>query len=77
MIAENPMAEPGEEYVIHTQRPRFIAKRVYDNPATDFEIVDEIDNIVTAFAGDPQKIAGLMSRLGDWYATYLKWKSKL
>lgn len=67
MIAENPMAENGIEYVYHTQQPRFLAKRVFDNPTTDFEIVDDIDNMAAFFKTDPMKVAGLMRRLGDWY----------
>lgn len=74
MVAENPMAEPDVEYVIHTQEPRFIAKRVYDNPGTDFEIVVEIDNMNVFFKGDALKMAGLMRRLGDWWVAYLKWE---
>ena len=77
MIAENPMAEPEGEYIYHSQQPRFLAKRVYDNPTTDFIIVDEIDNMNTFFKGDAGKIAKLMSRLGDWYSAYSKWEEEL
>lgn len=73
MIAGNPMAEYGVEYVIHTQDPRFIAKRVYDNPESDFEIVQGIDDMANFFKDDPQKLAGLMRRLGDWYVSYCEW----
>lgn len=76
MLAENPMAEPDGEYVVHTQQPRFIAKRVYGNPTTDFEIVDDIDNIGEFFKNDPSKAAKLMSRMGDWYVAYLKWEEE-
>lgn len=76
MIAENPMAEYGVEYVIHTQEPRFIARKVDDNPTSDFEIVQEIDDFNTFFAGRPERMAGLMRRLGDWWVAYIKWKEK-
>lgn len=76
MIAENPMAEYGAEYVLHTQEPRFLAKRVYDNPLSDFEIVMEIDNIGEYFKGDVSKEAKLMSRLGDWWVTYINWEEQ-
>lgn len=76
MIADNPMADPHGEYVYHSQQPRFLAKRVYDNPTTDFEIVDDIDNMGNFFKSDVSKIAGLMRRLGDWYVAYLKWENE-
>ncbi len=76
MICENPMAEYGTEYVLHTQQPRFLAKKVYDNPTTDFEIVDDIDNMASFFSGDPGKVAKLMSRLGDWWITYVNWEEE-
>lgn len=75
MIADNPMADPEGEYVYHSQQPRFLAKRVYDNPTTDFIIVDDIDNMAVFFKGDASKIAKLMSRLRDWYYSYLKWEN--
>lgn len=76
LIAENPMAESDVEYVIHTQEPRFIAKRVYENPGTDFEIVQEIDDMNTFFKGDLQKMASLMRRLGDWWVAYINWEEE-
>lgn len=76
MIADNPMADPEGEYVYHSQQPRFLAKRVYDDPTTDFKIVDDIDNMLQFFKADAGKIAKLMSRLGDWYNSYLKWEDE-
>ena len=74
MIAENPMAEYGVEYIYHTQQPRFLAKKVEDNPLSGFELVDDIDNMSEFFKNDPSKIAGLMRRLGDWWSAYIKWE---
>lgn len=74
MICMNEMAEPDSEYILHTQEPRFLAKRVHDNPTTDFEIIIEFDSIAKFFNNDPMKLAKLMSRMGDWYVTYLKWE---
>ncbi len=74
IIAENPMAEPDAEYILHTQQPRFLAKRVHDNPTTDFEIVDDIDNMAVFFKNDSTKVAGLMRRLGDWYVAFINWE---
>lgn len=76
MIAENPMAEPDAEYVLHTQQPRFLAKRVHQNPTTDFDIVMEIDDMAKFFNNDVSKIAGLMRRLGDWYVAFIKWEEE-
>lgn len=70
------MAEYGVEYVIHTQEPRFIAKYTPDGTMSDFEIVQEIDNISAFFGGDVKKIAGLMRRLGDWFVAYCKWEEE-
>lgn len=66
MIAQNVVAEPDGEYVLHTQKPRFLAKKLHDNLITDFEIVDQIDTI------DDSKITGIMRRLEDWYRAYNK-----
>lgn len=75
MVAENPMAEYGVEYVIHTQQPRFIA-RFIEGHESSFEIVDEIDDMVAFFKGDVSKIAGLMRRLGDWWVAYCNWEEE-
>lgn len=76
MIAFNPMADLSGEYVYHTQEPRFLAKRVYGNPVTDFEIVQEIDHIGDFYKNDVTRMAGLMRRLGDWYIAYKTWEKK-
>lgn len=76
MIAQNPMAEPGAEYVLHTQKPRFLAKKLVDNPVTDFDVIDDIDNIAAFYNHDLIKAAGLMRRLGDWYLSYCKFKER-
>ena len=73
MIAENPMAEYGQEYVYHTQQPRFLAK-ITEDSLSQFEIVDDIDNMLLFFNNDPGKVAGLMRRLGDWWVSYIKWE---
>lgn len=73
-ISENPMAEYGEEYIYHSQKPRFLAKRVHDHSDTDFIIVDDIDDMLAFFNGRAEKVAGLMRRLGDWYMAYCKWE---
>ena len=76
MLAENPMADPDGFYIIHTQTPRFIAKKVEDDPTTDFKIVMEIDSFMEAFQGKPERMAGLMRRMGDWYVAYCRWEDE-
>lgn len=70
------MAEPNAEYVMHTQKPRFIAKYTPGGPMSDFEIMDEIDNIAEFMNNDPIKVAALMRRLGDWFMAYCKWEEE-
>lgn len=74
LVAENPMDEPEEEYVVHTQKPRFIAKFISHGLPSCFEIVEEIDNIGEFFRGDVSKIATLMRQLGDWHSEYCEWE---
>jgi len=70
LLCENEEADIEGEYILHTQRPRFLAKRIYDDPEKDFIIVDEIDNIGSFFAQDDQKQAALMTSLDRWYNAY-------
>lgn len=75
-IADNPMADPGIEYVYHSQKPRFLARYTPDDPLSHFAIVDDIDNMAAFFNGDVTKVAGLMRRLGDWFVAYCKWEEE-
>ncbi len=76
LIAFNPLAEQGVKYVIHTQKPRFVARYTPGAPLSDFEIVDDIDGMYAFFSNDVNKVAGLMRRLGDWMYAYLKWEAE-
>lgn len=70
LIAENPMAEYGQEYVLHTQKPRMLFKVIEDDKGNfTFEIVDQIDE-----ENDPVKLSGLIRRLTDWWLAYLEWE---
>lgn len=73
MIADNPMSDDEHKYVYHSQKPRFLARRVYDNPMSSFEIVDEIDSFNEFFKHDLSRVQGLMRRLGDWWVAYEQW----
>lgn len=65
LIAENPLASE-DLFIIHTRRPRFIA-RVND---PEIEVIEWLDDPPT----DADRLAGLMSRLGDWYRAYCDWE---
>ena len=66
LIAKNPMAEPEGMYILHTQKPRFLAK--VDRNL--FEVVDDIDEMLTYYKGNADKVQGLIKRMTDWYITY-------
>jgi hypothetical protein len=66
--------EDDVEYVYHSQKPRFLAKRVYDHPKLDFLIIDEIDNVSEHFKDDANGIVTLLDDLGAWYDEYMDWE---
>ena len=76
MIADNIMADPDNEYIYHSQKPRFLAKYTPDDPLSHFAIVDDIDDMANFFNYDAGKLAGLMRRLGDWFVAYLKFEEE-
>lgn len=69
LIAENPMAST-RSFIYHSRRPRFIAEILEDLDGADIEVIDWIDEP----AGNPDRITGLMKRMGDWYAAYCAWE---
>jgi hypothetical protein len=68
--------EDDVEYVYHSHKPRFLAKRVYDHPKLDFEIIDEIDNISVFYKDNANGIVELLDELGEWYDHYLDWEEE-
>lgn len=70
------MAEPDAVYVYHSQQPRFLAKYTPGGPMSDFDIVDDIDNMGKFFNNDVNKLAGLMRRLGDWFVAEREFQRK-
>jgi hypothetical protein len=66
LVAQNPMVNPNDVYIFHSQRPRFLVK-VENN---SFEIVDDIDNAIEHYKGDATKLEGLIKRMADWYKSY-------
>jgi len=70
MVYQNPMARPGEIFILHTRAPRFLAKYTPENEISDFEIVDQYDDLEKYYKGDVMKLVGLMRRMGDWFLAY-------
>ncbi|MDR1594630.1 MAG: hypothetical protein LBS43_09155 [Prevotellaceae bacterium] len=66
LIAANEMADLDGVYILHTRKPRFLAKVQEDG----FELVDIIDSFTEYYNGDESKINGLLNRLADWYKAY-------
>jgi hypothetical protein len=66
LIAQNPMVNPDDVYIFHSQKPRFLAKVEVDS----FIIEDDIDNIFEYCNGDEKKVNGLINRMSDWYKAY-------
>ncbi|MDF2188106.1 hypothetical protein [Paraflavitalea sp. CAU 1676] len=74
MIADDPVTDPDNEYIFHTQEPRFIAKRVEDDDENaHIDIVEEIDDVAGFFNNDPVQLQVLLDELGEWYSDYMDW----
>lgn len=74
MIADDPVTDPDNEYIIHTQEPRFVAKRVDDDEENaHIDIVEEIDDVAGFFQNDEAGLQALLDELGEWYAEYMDW----
>ncbi|PUZ21208.1 hypothetical protein GA0116948_11283 [Chitinophaga costaii] len=76
MIADDPITDPDNEYIFHTEPPRFFAKRVEveeDEERAYIDIVEELDNVDEFFKNDPAKKEELLEELEDWYYSYLEW----
>lgn len=74
MIADDPVTDPDNEYILHTQEPRFIAQRVDDDEENaHIDIVEEIDDVAGFFQNDQVGLQALLDELGDWYAEYMDW----
>ncbi|GEP89495.1 hypothetical protein SAMN05660909_00601 [Chitinophaga terrae (ex Kim and Jung 2007)] len=74
MIADDPVTDPENEYIFHTEKPRFFAKRVEDDEENaHIDIVYELDSVDEFFKNSPDKKIELLEELGDWYYSYLDW----
>jgi hypothetical protein len=54
----------GREYIIHAGSPAFIAEVVKEDGYIDIKVRHIFGPKSTE---NPQQLAGLMSRMGDWY----------
>lgn len=68
MLCENEQADLEGEYVLHTHKPRFLARRTYDKPGYHFVIADMIDE-----AGDAAVTDRLLREAGQWFASYQRY----
>lgn len=74
MIADDPITDPDNEYIFHTEKPRFFAKRVEEDEETAYiDIVEELDNVDEFFHNDPDKKQELLEQLEEWYYSYMEW----
>ena len=73
MLCENEQAELDGEYILHTQKPRFLAKRIHDDPKNDFKVVEDIDNMSSFFGDDAAKVTGLLKQMNTWYKDYQRY----
>ena len=74
MIADDPINDPDNEYIFHTEKPRFFAKRVEEDEDTAYiDIVSEIDNVEEFFKGNPEGKEELIEQLEEWYYKYMDW----
>ncbi|PKP02072.1 MAG: hypothetical protein CVU11_13270 [Bacteroidetes bacterium HGW-Bacteroidetes-6] len=69
LLAQN--RENTRQFVVHTQEPLCIAE-IHDN-----KDVVELKGVAIAENNlEAQRIAGLMSRMGDWYYSVIKERSE-
>ncbi|MDR0753883.1 MAG: hypothetical protein LBF04_00645 [Prevotellaceae bacterium] len=61
------MADLDGMYILHTRKPRFLAKIKDDG---SFEIVDMIDSFSEHYKGNADRTEGLIKRLAEWYRAY-------
>jgi hypothetical protein len=74
MIADDPVTDPDNEYIIHTQEPRFIAQFVADDDENGhIDIVEEIDDVAGFFQKEELQLQVLLDELDQWYRDYLGW----
>jgi hypothetical protein len=74
LIADDPVTDPENEYIFHTEKPRFFAKRVEEDEETAYiDIIHEIDSVEEFYKNSPEKKQELLEQLEDWYYSYMEW----
>ena len=73
MIADNHMSHPEDEFVYHSEKPRFLAHFTETEEGIEFEIVDDIDNMLLYYDNDEDKVEELMDTLEDWWEAFNEW----
>lgn len=74
MIADDPVTDPDNEYIFHTEEPRFFAKRVEEDEEKAYiDIVHEVDNVDAFYKNAPEKKEELLEALDEWYTAYMEW----
>ena len=71
LVCDNFMDDEDGEYVLHTEKPRFLAR--WNDDEERFDIVAEYDNIAAHFNNDEEQITGLMEEMVNWYEDYDEW----
>jgi len=70
LVCENPMADQAmgdsRVYILHCQAPRLLAQVV--DQSLEVIWTDKSDT-------DAKRLAGLMRRMGEWYAKYCEWEN--
>jgi hypothetical protein len=91
LLCENPMIEGAPVFLLHTRKPRFLARVDYielsnlpAKAAADGEILTYLnpDGLLEVYhlhifdKIDPEETKGALTRMGDWYIAYLKWEDQ-
>lgn len=75
LICDNPMAEDGQEYILHTQEPKVLFKVIIgDDNTIEFVVAQEYDKLSDLSA---KRLDGLMSRMARWFLEYDKYMDKV
>jgi hypothetical protein len=69
LLAENPLDDNSEkEYILHTEKPKFLAEIKETRMGYEFIIVQEYEEC------DDETFETLKVELNDWWQDYLDWE---
>lgn len=63
IIGTNPMIDSNMVYILHTQKPRFVAVVEYGC----IEVIEDIDDMYSYYNQNEEKVSGLLKRTKEWY----------